>query len=413
MTVFWLIAGLLTLLALALLLAPLLRAPRADPVAGIDLDVLRDQRRELDADVAAGYLSADGAQAALQEIEAEALVQADKPAPAAPPKPRRRWPWIAALAVALPVGALTVYLVTGTPQAVLMDLAQSGGAGHAMDEAGLRKGIATIKARLAAQPRDAEGWVMLGRSHMTLKEFAEGAAAYARAVQLLPREPALIADWAEAIALSRGFKLAGEPESLALRALALDANQPKALAIAAAAAGERGDTQAAAGYWRRLVALFPTGSPEGQQIEALAAKLEAEAKPGAKAAPSAKAATGGTRPSAAAEAIRGRVSLAPALAAKVAPTDTLFIVARSDDGTPMPLAVIRGSARELPRDFVLDDSLAMSPARKLSQASGVRLEARLSKSGDARTQPGDLRGASVTIKPGARGVTLVIDQVVP
>jgi len=408
MTVFWLIAGLLTLLALAALLAPLLRAPRADPVAGIDLDVLRDQKRELDADVAAGYLSADGAQAALAELEAEALAQADKAAPAAVAGPRRRWPWVAALAVVLPAGALFVYLRTGAPQAVLMDRAMVSGAGHAMDEAGLRKGIATIKERLAAQPQDAEGWIMLGRSHVTLKEYAEGAAAYARASALLPREPALLADWGEAVALSRDFKLEGEPEKLALRALALDPNQPKALAIAASAAGERGDTKAAAAYWRRLAALFPPGSPEGQQIEAIAAKLDAAAGSGAtaKAAPPAKAAT-------AAEAIRGRVSLAPALAAKVAPTDTLFIVARSDDGTPMPLAVIRGTARELPRDFVLDDSLAMSPARKLSQAAGVRLEARLSKSGDARTQPGDLRGASAVVKPGARGVTIVIDQVAP
>jgi cytochrome c-type biogenesis protein CcmH len=405
MTAFWLIAGLLTLLALAALLVPLLRAPRADLVAGIDLDVLRDQKRELDADVMAGYLSADGAQAALHELEAEALVQADKAAPATVAKPPRRWLWIAALAVTLPAGALFVYLLTGTPEAVLMDRAMVGGAGHAMDEAGLRKGIATIKERLATQPQDAEAWMMLGRSHVALKEYTEGAAAYARASALLPREPALLADWGEAIALSRGFKLAGEPEQLALRALALDPNQPKALAIAASAAGERGDAKAAAAYWRRLAALFPQGSPEGQQIEALAAKLEAEAKPGAtaKAAPQ----------KAAAEAIRGRVSLAPALAAKVAPTDTLFIVARSDDGTPMPLAVIRGTAGELPRDFVLDDSQAMSPARKLSQAAGVRLEARVSKSGDARAQPGDLRGASVTVKPGARGVNLVIDQVVP
>ncbi|MGH8620347.1 MAG: c-type cytochrome biogenesis protein CcmI [Burkholderiales bacterium] len=406
MTAFWLIAGLLTLLALAALLIPLLRAPRADPVAGIDLDVLRDQKRELDADVVAGTLSADGAQAALQELQAEALAQADKVPVAAPTSPPRRWPWIAALAVALPAGALFVYLLTGTPEALLMDAARPGGAGHSMDEAGLRKGIATIKARLAAQPQDAEGWIMLGRSHMLLKEHAEGAAAYARASALLPREPALMADWAEAIALSRNFKLAGEPEQLALRALAIDPDQPKALAIAASAAGERGDPKIAAAYWRRLVALFPAGSAEGQQIEALAAKLEAEAKPGGAAKRAAPAKT-------AAETIRGRVSLAPALAAKVGPTDTLFIVARSDDGTPMPLAVIRGTARELPRDFMLDDSLAMSPARKLSQATGVRLEARVSKSGDARAQPGDLRGTSVTVKPGARGVKLVIDQVVP
>lgn len=409
MTAFWLIAGLLTLLALAALLAPLLRAPAADRVAAIDLDVLRDQKRELDADVAAGYLSADGAQTALSELEAEALVQADKPAHAVRVHPQRRWAWIAALAVTLPAGALLVYLLTGTPEAVLMDRAMPGGAGHAMDEAGLRKGLATIKARLAEQPQDAEAWAMLGRTHVTLKEYAEGAAAYARASALLPREPALLADWGEAIALSRGFKLEGEPEKLALRALALDPNQPKALAIAASAAGERGDAKAAGAYWRRLAALFPPGSPEGQQIEALAAKLEADAKPGSSAKPAATAkaaAPGG-------EAIRGRVSLAPALAAKVAPTDTLFIVARSDDGTPMPLAVIRGTAGELPRDFVLDDRQAMSPARKLSQAADVRLEARISRSGDARAQPGDLRAASVTVKPGARGVNLVIDQVVP
>jgi cytochrome c-type biogenesis protein CcmH len=112
-------------------------------------------------------------------------------------------------------------------------------------------------------------------------------------------------------------------------------------------------------------------------------------------------------------AIRGRVSLAPALAAQVLPTDTVFVFARNAQGPRMPLAVQRARVSDLPLNFKLDDSLAMSPGTKLSDASEVRIEARISRSGSATPGSGDLIGVGPVVKPGASDLVIQIDQTRP
>lgn len=113
-----------------------------------------------------------------------------------------------------------------------------------------------------------------------------------------------------------------------------------------------------------------------------------------------------------ASAITGRVSVDPRLRDHVAASDTLFIFARAVNGPRMPLAVIRTTASPLPHDFTLDDSMAMSPGARLSGASEVVVEARISKSGSATPSPGDLQGKSAVVKQGAQDVSVVIDDVV-
>ena len=115
----------------------------------------------------------------------------------------------------------------------------------------------------------------------------------------------------------------------------------------------------------------------------------------------------------AATAVTGRVELDPKIAANVAPDDTVFVLARAVDGPRMPLAVQRFRAAELPRAFRLDDSMSMAPGMKLSATPKVVVEARVSKSGNAITQPGDVRGASAPVTPGATDVRIVIGDVVP
>jgi cytochrome c-type biogenesis protein CcmH len=103
------------------------------------------------------------------------------------------------------------------------------------------------------------------------------------------------------------------------------------------------------------------------------------------------------------------VTLSPELAAKVSPEDTLFIFARAADGPPMPLAVQRRKAGDLPVAFALDDSMGMGQGRKLSAVPRVIVGARISRSGNATPQPGDLQGASGAVANSAEGVRLVID----
>jgi cytochrome c-type biogenesis protein CcmH len=103
------------------------------------------------------------------------------------------------------------------------------------------------------------------------------------------------------------------------------------------------------------------------------------------------------------------VTLAPGLASKVSPKDTLFVFARAADGPPMPVAVLRRRAGDLPLAFALDDSTSMAQGRKLSAVRNVIVGARISKSGEALPQPGDLQGLSGIVRNDSEGVRLVID----
>jgi cytochrome c-type biogenesis protein CcmH len=111
--------------------------------------------------------------------------------------------------------------------------------------------------------------------------------------------------------------------------------------------------------------------------------------------------------------ISGSVRLAESLAGRISPSDTLFIYARAETGSRMPLAILRGGAGQLPKEFLLDDSMGMTPTAKLSEAAAVVVEARISKAGSAMAQPGDLLGTSKPVAPGATGVAIVIDRVQP
>jgi cytochrome c-type biogenesis protein CcmH len=122
-----------------------------------------------------------------------------------------------------------------------------------------------------------------------------------------------------------------------------------------------------------------------------------------------------TVPDAAAKdaAVSGTVTLAAALAGKALPTDTVFVFARPAEGSPMPLAIVRKQVKDLPLEFRLDDSLAMSPAARLSSSTQVVVGARISRTGDAMSKPGDFLAQPVPAKVGATGLKLEIAGVVP
>ena len=109
-------------------------------------------------------------------------------------------------------------------------------------------------------------------------------------------------------------------------------------------------------------------------------------------------------------AISGNVILGPSLAGKGSSTDTLFVFAREVNGPPMPVAIVRATKKDLPFTFRLDDSNGMMPSRKLSDVGTVVIVARLSKSGKAMPESGDLEGMSQPVKPGVDGITIVIDR---
>jgi cytochrome c-type biogenesis protein CcmH len=111
--------------------------------------------------------------------------------------------------------------------------------------------------------------------------------------------------------------------------------------------------------------------------------------------------------------LSGRVSLSPALKSSVSPNDTVFVFARAVDGPPMPLAIVRLKVADLPASFRLDDSNAMAPNMNLSSFDKVTVTARVSKSGNAMPQSGDLEASIGPVAHNASGLALLIDHAVP
>ncbi len=431
MPLFWLSAFALAVAVLVALVWPLMRqrkseAPEDEAVATA---IFRDHKRQLDADFAAGTLSASDRDAAQAELVARLGGElAIEPAVATTSSDRSRWIAALVLVAVVPIVAGVLYVLLGNPAAVnapaapAMSAAAPHGAGDATDPQIVAM-IDRLAEKMKANPDDPKGWVLLGRSYLKMGRYDDALAAFAEASKRLPENASLLADQAEAIAMTQGRKLSGRPAELLKRALEIDPDDPKTIAMSGAAAAERGDADTAIKHYQRLKTMVPPNSEDSQQIDQVIAELQASRK-GAP-APAVAAAPASAPPSAPATAnaapaasvagagISGSVEIDPKLAAKMAPGDTLFIYARNAEGSRMPLAILRGTAGELPKAFALTDAMAMTPAQTISLAKSVVVEARISKANTASTQPGDLRGASAPIAPGAANVRIVIDQVVP
>lgn len=267
--------------------------------------------------------------------------------------------------------------------------------------------VARLEERLKSQPDDVEGWTMMARSYTVMGRHADAMKAYQRLVQLKPHDAQALADLADATAMAGGRTLDGEPEKLIAQAVKLDPRNVKALALAGTVAFNHNDFKQAVAYWEQAVALADPASGYAQQL----AGALAEARQRAGLAPEAGAGSAGSAGAASvagAASITGRVTLRAALKGKVSPDDTVFIFARPAGGPRMPLAILRKKVSELPLDFTLDDSLAMSPAAKLSTAQQVVVGARISRTGNATASAGDYQVLSTPTANKASGLVLEI-----
>lgn len=401
-------------------------AGREGDASAIALSVLRERRRELESALADLPADSPERRAALAEFAAQ--TQQDLPQPlntsdttqqrAADPASQsaRRNPLLtAALAATLIVPPAALYWMAGAPDAADPIVRSE------REPASLEELVATLRERLKRSPDQVQGWQLLGRSEMALGRIPEAQAAFERALALAPSDAQTRVDLADAIAQGQGSVLTGRPIQLIREALASDPKQPKALALAGAYEVSQGNPSGAIAHWRALLAVLPADSPQAAQIAGYLANLEAGRTPLA-AGPSTPAAAPPPAPQAApsqaASSLRGRVELDPALAARLDPDATLFVVARSldDQGRPSgpPLAVLRARAAELPLSFELDDRQAMSPMARLSSLppnAQVMVIARVSKSADASVKAGDLQGRSGTVAPGSADVRVRIDTV--
>jgi cytochrome c-type biogenesis protein CcmH len=186
------------------------------------------------------------------------------PAPIAAPARRTYHVAVLAAVVAVPLLAIFLYLAFGNVAAPSQQQVQ---AAHGLGQQQMNAMIARLAARLEANPQDAKGWVMLARAQAVLGRFDEASVAYARSVAMFPDDAQLLADYADALAMTRGRLLAGEPEMLVERALRADPDNAKALALAGTAAFEKRDFGLAVKHWQRLRSLIPPDSEFAQSIQ--------------------------------------------------------------------------------------------------------------------------------------------------
>jgi cytochrome c-type biogenesis protein CcmH len=277
--------------------------------------------------------------------------------------------------------------------------------------------IDEVTLRVQKDPKDSSAWALLAHSYDMLGKFDESSKAYAKLVELMPGNAQVLADYADALAVSKGRSFKGEPEQLLRKALAADPKNLKALLLAGTDAFDRQAYGDAIGFWERARAVSTDAAVTRQIDSGLAEARVLAARPSAS-APAGGVAAGTVRKPAAAVAVAGRevsgrVTLSAALQAKASPDDTVFIFARSTLGSRMPVALLRKKVRDLPIDFRLDDSMAMVPEIKLSALSAVVVGARISKRGDATPHTGDLQGLSSPVAVGVRGVQVQITEELP
>lgn len=420
-SLFWAAFLVFVAVALAFVLPPLLRRnSRPGQVNGkeVNVAIYNDQLAELKSDLDNGELAPSQYEDARREL-AKRLSE-DVPRESAAETSSRSGRWAAyLLGGTIPVTALALYMVLGSPDALLATRPEAVAPAQGQHDAAPM--IAALEAKLKKNPDNAEGWYMLGRSYSSLGRFGEAAQALARVAALTPDDSHVLADYADVLAMTQGKSLQGKPLELINRALKLNENDEKALNLAGAAAYQSGDFARAAGYWRRLLNILPKDSEDYRQIAEAAQDAEKSAGMSgldnlSKPAKQVRATeTPARQPEAAATAasVSGSVTLAKDIAAKVGPTDTVFIFAQLPQGPRMPLASVKISARELPYRFKLDDSMAMTPNDKLSNHPEVVVSARISKTGEAMPHSGDLQGKAGPVRLGQKGVSVVIDTVLP
>lgn len=416
MSVFLVVGGLLLLGVLLALLYPLLKrqpVQREETTAQRELNlvVLREQLAEVERDIKEGRISEEGGRQSREELERRVLeYTADTPAEAS--SGGRKVKLAIALGIAFPIAIGALYWNLGAPESVVPGNKVAAGKDgqHALSPEQITAMVERLSLRLQENPNDGAGWLMLARSYAVLGRYPESAAAFGRAVSLLPPDAQNYADFADIIAMSQGKRLAGDPEKLVQRALEIDPRNVKALALSGTIAFDRQDYGQAIREWQKVLALVPEDSAAAAGIQGSIRDAENRmAISGKQATGTAKAA--GDTPAAAAK-LSGTVELDPKLRSAIKPGDTLFVFARAVNGPKMPVAMLRAKAEEVPMNFTLDDSMAMAPQFKLSTVGQVVVGARISKSGDALARAGDLEGLSSPVSAGGGNVKIIINSIV-
>lgn len=416
MTTFVLLALLMVVIALALLLPAFWRIPKTDATdrASQNIAILKEQLAMLEDSLAKGEVTQEQYQQTRDELEASLLQDTESEATPLDNNillVHGRWTSVM-LALILPIFIFAGYAMLGTPKVfdkTQMQVQQSPPHAEGNQKMpSLDVMLARLEQKLIDQPDNLDGWMMAGRSYMSLKRFADAKRVLQKAYELASDNPVVMLRYADALAMSRGGHLSGEPFSLIKKALVKSPDNVMALWLAGLAYEEQADHQNAISHWQRAAKLVQPGSESLQEINGMIARVQQKLSGNTPVVSQAENLSSSSMTS-----LKVSVSLDPKFKAQANPNDIVFIYAKAASGPPMPLAAVRKNVKDLPLVIKLDDSMAMMPAMKLSSFKNVVVSARVSKTGSAVSAPGDMIGQTTVLTlPVTEKLNIKIDQVI-
>ncbi|MGB5260237.1 MAG: c-type cytochrome biogenesis protein CcmI [Gammaproteobacteria bacterium] len=419
MTVFWSLAVAMSLLALLFVVTPLLRKQASTSVDqdALNAEIARTRLAELDLDLQNGRIEQAQYDAARGDLERELLTDLAGNDP--DPRPVRSGRWGALLvAIAIPLGATLLYKAIGS-EPIIGLLEQPPAAPQAHSPAGqpsVEEMVTRLATRLASEPDNLKGWTILARTYYVMNRYDLAVPAYRNALRLGGGTDAgLLADFSDTLVAVSNGRFTDEAGELLEQALQLEPNNIKALWLAGHWKYGSGDSAQAIRYWEQAAQQMTPDSEDWQIITGQIQQLRKEAGlPESPAVSTIARANDTAAASPGPAALSVTVALDPALRDRASPDDTVFIFARAVNGPRMPLAIVRKQVRELPATVTLDDSMAMAPTMVLSGFEEVTIGARVSRSGNAMPQSGDLQGEVTPVRPAdTERIEVLINRITP
>ena len=422
MITFWTLSAVMLAAALAMLAPALLRRQKN---ASLDrnaqnIAIARERLAELDAELAKGHIGAEehaNTKRELEQVLLQDLDAGDEQVKQAKNSVAYAKRGLLALIILVPLVSIATYQQLGNP--ALIDSAASSSHAPSTSNGNAPVGsMAELAVKLRQRleentPDDANGWYLLGRTYMTMKDYPQAAQAFEKTYRLVGEQPAIMLALADALTMSHQGDMSGRPAELVEKALQLEPQNTTALWMGGLIAEKRGDYAEALRLWGKLDPLL-AGSPKDKQqlatqISRVSAKAGIEPPTMAGTAVADKA-----KPDAAGTGVKLNITLATALQQQVNAGDTVFVYAKAMNGPRFPLAAARYRVSDLPLTITLDDSQAVMPAAKLSDFQRVKVGARVSASGNAIAQSGDLIGEIPDIEvDGNATIDIVIDKALP
>lgn len=271
MLTFWIIAALLILFALWFVLPPLLEKTvdnNREDLRAANVLIYQDQFKEMEADLKNGLMSEEQYQQDKEELERRLLEDVKASDAELPSTSAAGRQFAYGVAMLIPIGVIAFYFGVGNRAGLAQNLPQMAAQQQAgpMTDQQVAANVEKLAKKLEQNPNDAQGWTMLARSYMSMERYTDAASAFEHVTALNSNDAGAWADYAEAVAMTNGQRLAGKPAEAINRALQIDPKHQKALDLAGSAAFQVADYKKAIDYWQKLLLLLPPGSDELRSI---------------------------------------------------------------------------------------------------------------------------------------------------